>query len=96
MRVGAGVKAVATAICRREEHPIVDKAWVHYFPEGTGLIGERIPMQRIGGSPIAVPLPQTRHLNAHMRGGVRNPGGLALSPRSVRRNLSDRYDNDQP
>ncbi len=40
------------------------------------LLGERISPQHIGGLPVTVPLPATRHLDAHMPGGFRyNPGG---------------------
>lgn len=56
--------------------PRVDDDWISFFPEDAGLIGERIPMHHIQGSPITVPLPATRHLDAHMPGGFRyNPGG---------------------
>jgi HNH/Endo VII superfamily nuclease toxin with a HHH motif len=56
--------------------PKVDDAWVAAFPEDAGLIGETISMHHIGGYPITVPLPKTRHLGAHMPGGYRyNPGG---------------------
>jgi hypothetical protein len=47
-----------------------------YFPEDAGLLGELITMHHIGGTPITVPLPATRHLNGHMPGGFRyNSGG---------------------
>jgi len=56
--------------------PKVDGDWINHFPEDIGLKGERIPMHHIGGLPITVPLPATRHLDAHMPGGFRyNPGG---------------------
>lgn len=56
--------------------PKVDDAWIKVFPEDAGLKGERIPMHHIQGSPLTVPLPDTRHLDAHMPGGFRyNPGG---------------------
>ena len=56
--------------------PKVDDAWINVFPEDAGLVGERITMHHIGGSPITVPLAATRHLDAHMPGGFRyNPGG---------------------
>jgi len=56
--------------------PKVDDAWVKVFPEDAGLKGERIPMHHVQGSPLTVPLPDTRHLDAHMPGGFRyNPGG---------------------
>ncbi len=60
--------------------PVVDSAWVQYFPGDAALVGEQIPMHHIMGSPIAVPLPETRHLDAHMPGGFRrNPGGPGTS-----------------
>ncbi len=56
--------------------PKVDDSWIKVFPEDAGLKGERISMHHIQGSPLTVPLPDTRHLNAHMPGGFRyNPGG---------------------
>lgn len=61
--------------------PKVDDAWIKVFPEDAGLKGERIFMHHIQGSPLTVPLPDTRHLDAHMPGGFRyNPGspGSAL------------------
>jgi filamentous hemagglutinin len=39
-----------------------------------------IPMHHIQGTPIVVPLPAMRHLDAHMPGGFRfNPGGPGTS-----------------
>lgn len=56
--------------------PRVDDDWVRHFPGDEALIGERISMHHIGGSPFTVPLPATRHLDAHMPGGFRyNRGG---------------------
>ena len=56
--------------------PKVDDAWIKIFPEDAGLKGEKIPMHHVQGSPLTVPLPDTRHLDAHMPGGFRyNPGG---------------------
>ncbi|QHE99007.1 DUF637 domain-containing protein [Pseudomonas cannabina] len=56
--------------------PKVDEPWINAFPEDAGLKGERIPMHHVQGSPLTVPLPDTRHLDAHMPGGFRyNPGG---------------------
>ena len=64
------------AAIARGRTPIVDNAWISHFPEDAGLIGERIPMHHIQGTPITVPLSATRHLDAHMPGGFRyNPGG---------------------
>lgn len=60
--------------------PVVDSEWVKFFPEDAGLKGELIPMHHIQGGPITVPLPSTRHLDAHMPGGFRNnPGGAGGS-----------------
>ncbi len=56
--------------------PQVDDAWVRFFPEDAGLMGELISPHHIQGFPITVPLPATRHMDAHMPGGYRfNPGG---------------------
>jgi len=64
------------AAVARGRTPVVDDAWVRYFPEDAGLLGERISMHHIGGGPITVPLPFTRHVDAHMPGGFgNNPGG---------------------
>ncbi len=55
------------------------KTWVHNtgpcdLPEWP--VGAKISMHHTQGSPLTVPLPDTRHLNAHMPGGFRyNPGG---------------------
>lgn len=56
--------------------PVVDDAWIAIHPEDAGLVGERISMHHVQGLPITVPLPASRHLDAHMPGGYRyNPGG---------------------
>ncbi|MCS0614691.1 RHS domain-containing protein [Massilia kyonggiensis] len=56
--------------------PKVDEAWVRFFPEDAGLMGEKISMHHIGSTPVTIPLPATRHLNAHLPGGFRyNVGG---------------------
>ncbi len=56
--------------------PVVDDAWTIIHPEDAGLLGERISIHHIQGGPVKVPLPATRHLDAHMPGGFRyNPGG---------------------
>lgn len=56
--------------------PIVDEAWCRYFPGDRALMGEKISMHHIGGSQLTVPLPKSRHHDAHMPGGFRkNPGG---------------------
>ena len=60
----------------RGRTPVVDDAWVRYCPEDAGLVGEQIRMHHVQGTPISVPLPVTRHMDAHMPGGFRyNPGG---------------------
>jgi HNH/Endo VII superfamily nuclease toxin with a HHH motif len=60
--------------------PVVDEAWVRHVPGDKALIGEKIPMHHVGGSPITVPLPASRHIDAHMPGGYRyNPGGPGAS-----------------
>jgi len=56
--------------------PMVDEAWITHFPEDAGLKEQLIPMHHIGGDGLTVPLPWTRHLDAHMPGGYgRNTGG---------------------
>ena len=56
--------------------PKVDEAWVMFFPEDVGLMGEKISMHHIASTPVTIPLPATRHLNAHLPGGFRyNVGG---------------------
>lgn len=60
--------------------PHVDDHWIQWFPGDAHLKGELIPMHHIQGTPIVVPLPATRHLDAHMPGGFRfNPGGPGTS-----------------
>ncbi|MCY2990852.1 MAG: hypothetical protein NTY19_23695, partial [Planctomycetota bacterium] len=60
--------------------PEVDSHWIRWFPGDSGLIGEPIPMHHIQGTSISVPLPASRHLDAHMPGGYRyNPGGPGMS-----------------
>ncbi len=60
--------------------PLVDEQWIKYFPGDEALMNEQIPMHHIGGTPITVPLPASRHLDAHMPGGFRrNPGGPGTS-----------------
>ncbi|WP_433868157.1 hypothetical protein [Ralstonia wenshanensis] len=64
------------AAISRGRTPTVDESWVNVFPEDAGLLGERITMHHIQGLPVTVPLPTTRHMDAHMPGGFRyNPGG---------------------
>ena len=64
------------AAIARGKVPRVDDAWIAAFPEDAGLMGERISMHHINGSVVTIPLPATRHLDAHMPGGYRyNPGG---------------------
>jgi hypothetical protein len=64
------------SLIARGRVPIVDDAWIKFFPEDAGLAGETISMHHIQGYGITVPLAATRHLDAHMPGGYRyNPGG---------------------
>lgn len=40
------------------------------------ILNKSVPFCYVQGSPLTVPLPDTRHLDAHMPGGFRyNPGG---------------------
>ncbi len=60
--------------------PHVDDDWIRWFPGDAHLKGELIPMHHIQGTPIVVPLPASRHMDAHMPGGFRfNPGGPGTS-----------------
>jgi RHS repeat-associated protein len=60
--------------------PVVDDAWIRTFPGDAALKGEQITMHHIGGGPVTVPLPRSRHVDAHMPGGFRtNPGGPGVS-----------------
>jgi filamentous hemagglutinin len=60
--------------------PIVDDAWIEYFPGDVSLRGEKISMHHIGGSKLTVPHPKTRHKDAHTPGGFRkNPGGPGMT-----------------
>jgi hypothetical protein len=60
--------------------PEVDDHWIRWFPGDDVLRGESIPMHHIQGTPLTVPLPASRHLDAHMPGGFRyNPGGPGRS-----------------
>lgn len=60
--------------------PIVDDAWVEYFPGDAALLGEPITIHHIKGLPLNVPLPFTRHHDAHMPGGTQgNPGGPGMT-----------------
>ena len=64
----------------RGETPVVDKDWVDHFPGDASKIGEKITNHHISGTNISVPLPSSRHLDAHMPGGYRyNPGGPGVS-----------------
>lgn len=48
-----------------------------FFNPGTEtrLLGERIPMHHVQGLPLTIPLPASRHLDAHMPGGFRYNSG---------------------
>ncbi|OYY93595.1 MAG: hypothetical protein B7Y41_11970 [Hydrogenophilales bacterium 28-61-23] len=73
---GKSLSGANRAAIAKGRTPRVDDAWIKTFPEDAGLMGERISMHHIQGSPITVPLPFTRHIDAHMPGGfAKNPGG---------------------
>jgi hypothetical protein len=56
--------------------PIVDDAWIEWFPGDAPLRGEQIRIHHIQGGKLVVPLPESRHKDAHSPGGYRkNPGG---------------------
>lgn len=60
--------------------PIVDDHWLTGFPGDGHLMGETISPHHVGGYPVTVPLPASRHMAAHMPGGFRyNPGGPGIS-----------------
>jgi RHS repeat-associated protein len=60
--------------------PRVDDEWVERFPGDAEKFGEQIRMHHVGGSPLAVPLPESSHMDAHMPGGFgRNSGGPGMS-----------------
>ena len=64
------------AAIARGKVPRVDDAWIAVFPEDAGLMRERISMHHINGSVVTIPLPATRHLDAHISGVYGyNPGG---------------------
>ena len=64
------------SIAAKSGVPIVDEEWIKEFPGDADLVGEEIRLHHIGASPVTVPLPETRHLDAHMPGGFKyNIGG---------------------
>lgn len=73
---GEALSAENRAAIAKGRTPKVDDAWIRSFPEDAGLRGEKITIHHVQGMPLTVPLPATRHMNAHMPGGFRyNPGG---------------------
>jgi RHS repeat-associated protein len=78
-----GVDALSDANLKNIDErlaPIVDDAWIRWFPGDAALKGEKISMHHVGGSRLSVPLPASRHKAAHMPGGYRfNPGGPGQS-----------------
>jgi filamentous hemagglutinin len=68
------------AAIRSRRAPVVDEAWVKVFPEDEGLMGETIVIHHIAGLSPKVPLPFTRHWDAHLPGGTQyNHGGPGSS-----------------
>jgi hypothetical protein len=60
--------------------PIVDDAWIEWFPGDAALRGEKISIHHIKGGKLNVPLPKSRHQDAHMPGGFQtNPGGPGMT-----------------
>jgi len=68
------------AAIKARRNPVVDEQWVKQFPGDAQLLGEPIRIHHIEGTNINVPLPVSRHKDAHMPGGFRyNPGGPGTS-----------------
>ena len=64
----------------RGRAPIVDEAWIRYFPGDASLFGETISIHHIRGSRLNVPLPFTRHKDAHSPEGTKkNSGGPGMT-----------------
>lgn len=62
------------------QRPRVDSQWVEWFPGDAEKIDEVISPHHIGGSAVTVPLPYSRHLEAHMPGGYTfNIGGPGVT-----------------
>lgn len=60
--------------------PHVDDNWIRWFPGDAHLKHEEIQIHHLKGSVLNVPLPQSRHLDAHMPGGYKlNDGGPGRS-----------------
>ena len=57
--------------------PVVDEAWVAYFPEHAADMGKHITPHHVGGLPFLVFLSRSEHLAIHYPGGFRwNPGWI--------------------
>ena len=68
------------ALIKAGKVPHVDDQWIEHFPGDAPLKGEPISMHHIGGGKLTVPLPKTRHMDAHMPGGTSvNPGGPGMT-----------------
>lgn len=75
--------------------PIVDEAWIRYFPGDAPLLGEPISIHHIKGSVLNVPLPKTRHEDAHSPGGTQNnPGGPGITGSLDDEARDDREDDE--
>ncbi|MBX3273064.1 MAG: hypothetical protein KF729_22565 [Sandaracinaceae bacterium] len=80
--VGLGdiISAANRARLRAHRMPRVDEAWVEWFPGDLHLLNEIITIHHIGGWRFHVPLPRSRHIDAHAPGGFRhNPGGPGMT-----------------
>jgi RHS repeat-associated protein len=64
----------------RGRAPVVDDAWIEYFPGDAKFKGELISIHHIHGWPFTVPQTKSRHKDAHMPGGYgKNTGGPGTS-----------------
>gem|GEM_PF-3922637 len=77
---GGALSEANRALIAKRRVPIVDDAWVEWFPGDSKLRGEQISIHHIGGGLFNVPLPKSRHMDAHMPGGFKlNPGGPGMT-----------------
>lgn len=77
---GDALSPANRALIAQGKVPLVDDAWIRYFPGDVSMKGQKISMHHIGGSPLTIPLPKDRHKDAHMPGGFRhNKGGPGMT-----------------